>query len=276
MIGWVGLGVIGLPMAARLAEAGWIVWGYDTDPARCEAAAAVGIRCATGPAECAERSDRLVACVVRTAEQVHDALLGRAGALRQHPARRAMVMSSIGAIALRRLAADAAELGSGLIDAPIHGNRAAAEDGRLTMLVSGDPGVVEEARRPLSAFSRAVVDLGERPGAAQVVKMISQHQQIIGMLATLEGVGLADAHGIDVARVVGFLSETSPSWTTDNWDYVRDLWERRDPQSSLTLFSKDLAAAIADGAEAGRALPLATEALRVLQDRYEPPGRTTT
>lgn len=269
-IGWIGLGVIGLPMAARLVEGGWDVWGYDTDPARCAAASELGIAIAANPADGAGRSDRLVACVVRSADQVDEALFGPAGALREFPDRRAIVMSSVGVIAMNELAATAAELGSGILDGPILGNRAGAETGQLTMLLSGPEDVRADAKAPLSAFSRAVVDFGERLGAAQVVKMISQQQQIVGMVATLEALTLAEGYEVDTETVIDVLAQTSPTWTTDNWEYARDLWERRDPASSLGVFGKDLEAAIGDAAQVEIDLPLAAQALRALRARYGP------
>lgn len=275
-VGWVGLGVIGLPMAARLASAGYSVWGYDADTTRRRMAQQAGIRAASDAADCAAHADRLVFCCVRTAEQVDDVLFGATGALSTHPDRGALIMSSLGARAVEAFAAKAEQIGTVLLDAPIHGNRGSAEAGELTMLVSGPAELAFEAEDMLRTFSREVFNIGERPGAAQVVKMVSQHQQITGMIATLEGVALARGYDIDDRVVRDILDATSPSWTTDNWDYARDLWERRDPASSLTIFSKDLAAAIADGAQVNCELPLAAEALRLLRSRCDPKGRYPT
>jgi 3-hydroxyisobutyrate dehydrogenase-like beta-hydroxyacid dehydrogenase len=265
-VGWIGLGAIGLPMAARAVEAGWEVWGFDPDPERQAAAERAGIHAAAGPAEAGRRAAPLVVCVVRSAAGVEDALLGEGGALRAGPGRLGLVMSTVGAEAMEGLAARARDLGA-LLDAPILGNPAAAAAGRLTIVASGHGGDVEAARPLLEAFATSVVDLGERPGAAQAMKLVSQLLQIVGMVATFEGMALAEGRGVREEAVLAVLRATAPSWTVEHWDYARELWERRDPATSLGLFAKDLAAAVADGASAGVALPLTEEALALLRTR---------
>jgi 3-hydroxyisobutyrate dehydrogenase-like beta-hydroxyacid dehydrogenase len=259
-------------MAARLVSRGWRVIAHDVSAARLQEAQLTGVTPANDPAHCASESDGLVGVVVRTAEQVDEVLFGPRGVAAGRRGARALIMSTVGAAEVVRLAERAIHADLAILDAPIYGNGAAAEAGKLIMLVAGDRDVAAEAEAPFKALAQAIINLGDRVGAAQVVKMVSQLQQIVGMLATLEGVVLAEAHGLEEQAVVDVLDATSPTWTTDNWAYARELWQRRDAASSLSLFAKDLTAAIADGARVGQDLPIAAEALRLLRARYDPEG----
>ena len=206
--------------------------------------------------------------MVRSADQLDAVLFGPAGAL-TGPARCALVMSSIGGDAFEVLADRAAEGSGTLVDAPILGNAEGAEAGTLTIVASGSPDDVAAARAVFGAFASAVVDLGEGVGAGQVMKSVSQLLQIVGMLATIEALELADARGVAAESVLEVLRATAPSWAVERWDYVTELWARRDPGGSLGLFAKDLAAALADGDSAGVDLPVTRAAARVLGERIE-------
>ncbi len=267
-IGWVGLGAIGLPMATRAARHGFRVHAWDPAPERREAAAESGVELAASAADAGRRADRLVVCVVRSADQVADSLLGPGGALAA-PGRVGLVMSSIGAGAMRSLATRAAP-SSPLLDAPILGNPAAAESGRLTIPVSGPSHELEAARGLLRSLAESVIELGERPGIAQTVKAVSQQVQILGMVGTIEAMGLAAAEGVEEEAMLSILAASEPTWTTRNWDYARGLWRAGERGSSLGLFAKDLSAALSDAAESGVQMPLAESALAALEERLSP------
>lgn len=284
-VGWVGLGAIGLPMAARTAAAGHRVVAWDPVGERCDAAAAAGIEIAADPAAIAASAGELVVCVVRTAEQAEVSLLGAGGAPAASgtgeqgeasslgaggalaPGGTGLVMSSVGAEAMRGLRARAGERSLELLDAPILGNPEGAEAGTLVVPLAGTAVAKELARPVLDCFTAAVVDVGERLGAAQVVKDVSQQRQIIGMVATIEGIALAAGEGVDEELMLDVLGRTEPGWATGKWEYARGLWEAGDPASSLGLFAKDLAAALADAKAAGVEMPLTARAAELLEAR---------
>jgi len=267
VVAWLGLGAMGLPMAARLAAVGWDVWGVDLSASRRDTARKTGIRIAADPADAGRRTERFVVCIVRTAAQVEEALLGERGALRTTPGRCGIVMSSIGAEPVRDLAARARTLGCTLVDAPVLGNAEAAAAGALTIVTSGAAADIAAARPLLTALASSVVDLGRTPGTGQVMKIVSQMLQIVGMVATLEAMEMAVAQGVAEDVVLRVLGETAPSWAVERWDYVCDLWKRRDPATSLGIFAKDLAAALADATQVDVGLPLTEAALRILDAR---------
>jgi 3-hydroxyisobutyrate dehydrogenase-like beta-hydroxyacid dehydrogenase len=284
-VGWVGLGAIGLPMAARTAAAGHRVVAWDPVAERREAAAAAGVEIAADPAAIAARAGDLVVCVVRTAEQAEASLLGTGGAAAASgtgeqgearplgpggalaPGGTGLVMSSVGAEAMRALGARATARSLALLDAPILGNPEGAEAGTLVVPLAGAAAAKERARPVLDCFTAAVVDVGERLGAAQVVKDVSQQRQIIGMVATIEGIALAAGEGVDEELMLDVLRRTEPGWATGKWDYARGLWEAGNPASSLGLFAKDLAAALADARAAGVEMPLTVRAAELLDAR---------
>lgn len=266
-VGWVGMGAIGLPMAARVAAAGWRVFGYDPLPGQQDKARHANVDVVHSPAEAADRAEGLVVCVVRTLAQVEAALLGDGGVVRREAPPLAIVMSSVGAVGLAELAGRVRRAGGRVLDAPILGNPHSAEAGTLTVVVSGATEDVTAARPLLEHLSRSVVVLGEEVGTAQTVKMVSQLRQIVGMLATIEGVELAVRRGAAEREVLAVLAATEPSWATDNWDYARDLWERRDRSSSLGIFAKDLAAAVSDARASGLALRLTGAAHDLIEAR---------
>lgn len=265
-VGWVGLGKIGLPMAARAVAGGYTVHGWDPVAARREAAASRGVEIAADPRDAGRRAERFVVCVVRDAEQVGDSLLGRDGALAAG-GRVGLVMSSIGARALRDLARHVEAGRATLLDAPILGNPAGAEAGTLTIPISGPVAEREAARPLLATFAARVEELGERIGDAQIVKAASQQLQILGMVATIEAMEFAVGAGIDSGRLLDVLNADSPSWATENWDYAHGLWEAGDPATSLGLFAKDLRAALDDGASAGVEMPLTECGLELIVER---------
>ncbi len=267
--GWIGLGTLGLPMAVRAIERGWEVWGCDANPEREELARRAGVRIAAGAAAVAARADEVVACLVRDPGQVRDALLSDMGALRANPRLVGVVMSSTGTEAMTELAELAGRQGTTVIAAPVLGNPSLAATGDLTVLVSGNPAGRAGARPLLDSVARSVIDLGDEPGGAQAMKMVSQLLQIVGMVATFEGMELARGYQLTEEDVLGVVGATDPSWTTAHWSYASDLWRRRDPNTSLGLFAKDLGAADRDAAGAGLELPLLQAALKRVQAQLD-------
>lgn len=268
-IGWIGLGALGLASAARAVTSGWEVWGCDTNRAQTEAARAAGVKIADGPRAVAQRADELVVCCVRDASQVERVLLGADGALRADPRLVGVVMSSISVDDMTRLANRARADGMTMIAAPVLGNPTTAAAGDSLFVISGDSRARQRVHALLGDLGSSTIDLGDEPGSAQAMKLVSQLVQIVGMLATLEGVQLARAHGLSDEIVHRVLSATEPSWTTDNWSYATDLWRRRDPATSLGLFAKDLEGAVRDARTAGLDLTVLAAARQRLLEQLD-------
>lgn len=195
-VGWIGLGAMGRPMAARLLESGHGVTGYDVDPA---AVAVLGDRGkpAASPADAAAGAD-VLAVMVATGAQADEVLFGDRGAA---PALRTgavvLVMATIGPAAVQGIAVRLAEQGVQVVDAPVSGGVARATTGELLMMVSGPDEALATVRPLLDAMSAKAPVVGAAPGDGQKVKLVNQLLCGVHIAAAAEGLAYAEALGLD-------------------------------------------------------------------------------
>ena len=216
-VSFVGLGVMGYPMAGHLAAAGHRVRVYNRTKARADAwlGEHQGEAVAT-PRQAAEGADLIFMCVGND-DDVRQVALGPDGVL-AGAAKGAVVVDHTTASALlaEELADVAAQTGVGFLDAPVSGGQAGAENGQLTVMVGGDPAVFERARPVIDAYAKSVKLMGA-VGAGQLTKMVNQ-VCIAGVLQGLaEGIHFAETAGLDVDAVVDVISKgAAQSWQMDN------------------------------------------------------------
>ena len=195
-VGWIGLGAMGRPMAARLLEAGHEVTAYDIDPGAVET---LGARAkgAASAAEAATGAD-VLAVMVATPAQVEVVLFGDQGAA---PALGdgavVLVMATVGPTAVEGLAARLAEHGVHVVDAPVSGGVARATTGDLLMMVSGPDPALAMVRPLLEAVSSKAPVVGTAPGDGQKVKLVNQLLCGVHIAAAAEGLAYAEALGLD-------------------------------------------------------------------------------
>ncbi|MBK5248617.1 MAG: NAD(P)-dependent oxidoreductase [Actinomycetales bacterium] len=195
-VGWIGLGAMGLPMAAQLLEAGHQVTAYDIDP---DAVGTLGgrARSASSATEAAAGAD-VLAVMVATPAQVEDVLFGdqgAAGALGKGAV--VLVMATVGPVAVAALAARLAEQGVDVVDAPVSGGVARATTGDLLMMVSGPEPALTTVRPLLDAMSSMAPVVGAAPGDGQKVKLVNQLLCGVHIAAAAEGLAYAEALGLD-------------------------------------------------------------------------------
>ena len=216
-VSFVGLGVMGYPMAGHLAAAGHRVRVYNRTQARADAwlGEHQGEAVAT-PRQAAEGADLIFMCVGND-DDVRQVALGPDGVL-AGAAKGAVVVDHTTASALlaEELAGVAAQTGVGFLDAPVSGGQAGAENGQLTVMVGGDPAVFERARPVIDAYAKSVKLMGA-VGSGQLTKMVNQ-VCIAGVLQGLaEGIHFAEKAGLDVDAVVDVISKgAAQSWQMDN------------------------------------------------------------
>ena len=216
-VSFVGLGVMGYPMAGHLAAAGHRVRVYNRTKARVDAwlGEHEGEAVAT-PRQAAEGADLVFMCVGND-DDVRQVALGQDGVL-AGAAKGAVFVDHTTASALlaEELADVAAQTGVGFLDAPVSGGQAGAENGQLTVMVGGDPAVFERARPVIDAYAKSVKLMGA-VGAGQLTKMVNQ-VCIAGVLQGLaEGIHFAEKAGLDVDAVVDVISKgAAQSWQMDN------------------------------------------------------------
>lgn len=200
-IGYVGIGLMGLPMARRLLQRGYTVTVCDIDAARTDEARKAGATVAATPAEAARGAD-LVLLNLPTTEAVGQAVFGEGGvASAIRPPQLLVDFSTVKVDKGRAFAASLREkTGCGWIDAPVSGGPPACAAGTLTVMAGGEPGEIDRVRGLMADIAGQFTPMGPS-GAGSAAKMINQ--LIVGCTHAVlaEAVVLAEAAGIDAARI---------------------------------------------------------------------------
>ena len=256
-IAFLGLGVMGGPMARYLAEAGHTVTVYNRTASRAQDwVAANGGRMATTPAQAAAGQDVVLACLGND-EDLGSVMLGDNGALAAMQ-RGALFVdhTTVSPAIARRIAEDAAPRGIGSVDAPVSGGQAGAENGKLSIMCGGSADAFAAAEPVMQAYAARIVHIGDA-GAGQACKAVNQ-VCIAGVLAGLsEGVRLAQGSGLDMDRVLEAISGgAAQSWQMENRWQTMDAGEF-DFGFAIDWMRKDLAIALGAAKEAGLSLPVA-------------------
>ena len=213
-LAFVGLGVMGFPMAGHLARAGHEVAVFNRSPAKANAWAKTHPgRAERTIAQAATGAEALILCVGKdddVRQVVGEALEALA------PGAVIIDHTTTSAVVAREMAARAAETGRRFIDAPVSGGQAGAEAGKLTIMCGGDPDAFARARGVMEAYAQAIRLMGP-PGSGQLTKMVNQIC-IAGVVQGLaEGLHFARRAGLDPADVLAAISKgAAQSWQMDN------------------------------------------------------------
>ncbi|WP_413317558.1 NAD(P)-dependent oxidoreductase [Agrococcus sp. 1P02AA] len=201
----VGLGAMGLPMAARLAQR-FAVRGFDIAEQRLALAAEHGVAPAASAAEAVSGAEAVIVAV-RTGEQLRELLFGDAG-LARHLEQGAVVIltSTVGTDGIAELAARLAESGASLVDAPLSGGPVRAGEGDLLIVVGAAPAALAVARPVLEQLASTLTVVGDEPGDGQALKTVNQLLCGVHIAAAAEALALADALGLDRERTLEALS----------------------------------------------------------------------
>jgi 3-hydroxyisobutyrate dehydrogenase-like beta-hydroxyacid dehydrogenase len=216
-VSFVGLGVMGYPMAGHLARSGYEVTVYNRTAAKAESWCAEyrGHRAAS-PAEAAKDAE-ITFCCVGNDDDVRDVILGEHGILRGAASGAVIVdHTTASAVVARDVAAAARDGGVDFLDAPLSGGQAGAENGQLTIMVGGDKTVFERVLPVMRSYSKACARIGP-VGSGQLAKMVNQIC-IAGVVQGLsEGLHFAKRAGLDVEAVIGAISKgAAQSWQMEN------------------------------------------------------------
>lgn len=216
-VAFLGLGVMGFPMAGHLAKAGHTVTVYNRSAEKAKAwVAEFGGASAATPAEAAKNAD-VVFCCVGNDDDLRSVVLGPQGAFAGMAKGSLFVdHTTASAEVARELAGQAKGLGLSFIDAPVSGGQAGAVNGLLTVMVGGSQSDFDRARPVAMAFSRAFTRIGEA-GAGQLAKMVNQIC-IAGLVQGLsEGVAFGMKAGLDMKLVLEVIGKgAAQSWQMDN------------------------------------------------------------
>ena len=255
-VAFIGLGVMGLPMAGHLAKAGHHVTVYNRTEAKALAwAAEFGGQHAATPQKAVEQAD-IVFCCVGNDNDLRSVVLGDTGAFAGMKPNSVFVdHTTASADIAKELAAIAHEKGLAFIDAPVSGGQAGAVNGLLTVMCGGDAQTFERIKPVAMHFSRAVTLVGES-GAGQLAKMVNQIC-IAGLVQALsEGIAFGQAAGLDMKLVLDVISKgAAQSWQMENrGDTMVD--NKFDFGFAVDWMRKDLGLAINEANRNGARLPV--------------------
>jgi L-threonate 2-dehydrogenase len=250
-IGIVGVGNMGGGMAARLLACGWPVRACDLVTAKVDALVAQGATPAATPADAARAADALIVCVVNAA-QAHDVLFGERGAAATLRAGAAVLLCpTIAPQEVEALAARLFEQGLATVDAPMSGGPARARDGTMSLMVACEDAVFLAQRPLLDALSQKVFRVGTRPGDGARTKLVNNLLAAINLAGAAEALALAERLGLDGARTLEVIEQSSgQSWIASD-RMRRALAGDYAPRAHVSLLHKDTRLALAAAASAG-------------------------
>jgi len=257
-VAFLGLGVMGYPMAGHLKnKGGHDVTVYNRTAAKAEKwVKQYGGKSAPTPKAAAQGQDFVMACVGND-NDLRQITLGPDGAFQAMGKGTIFVdHTTASAEIARELHAAAKKAGFEFVDAPVSGGQAGAENGALTVMCGGEAGPFGKAEKVIAAYARACNLIGD-PGAGQLTKMVNQIC-IAGLVQGLsEGIHFAKKAGLDVEQVTGVISKgAAQSWQMDNRYKTMNAGEF-DHGFAVDWMRKDLAIAIEEARRNGARLPVA-------------------
>ena len=255
-VAFIGLGVMGYPMAGHVLRAGLEICVFNRNAARAEQwCAEYGGNMAPTPAEAARNADVVLVCVGND-DDVRAVVLGQNGALAaMKPGAILVDHTTASAELARELAGVAQQQGKQFLDAPVSGGQAGAENGALTVMTGGDQSAYDLAKSVIDCYSRFSKLLGPA-GHGQLAKMVNQIC-IAGVVQGLaEGLNFAMKVGLEGEALIETISKgAAGSWQMEN-RYQTMLQDQYEFGFAVDWMRKDLGIALAEAAKNGAELPV--------------------
>ena len=252
-IGFIGLGIMGKPMAGKLIEGGHTLYLHTRRSVPGKLTAAGGIACAT-PKEVAQKADIIITMVPDTPD-VEIVLFGKGGAADGMSAGKIIIdMSSISPIATRDFAERVHKLGADYVDAPVSGGEVGAKNAALTIMVGATDATFEKVK-PLFELMGKNITLVGGIGAGQVCKVANQIVVALNIEAVGEALLLASKAGVDPAKVRRALMGGFASSKILEVHGERMIKRTFDPGFRIELHQKDLNLALSTARTLGMSLP---------------------
>ncbi|MFB2532897.1 NAD(P)-dependent oxidoreductase [Paracoccus sp. p4-l81] len=255
-VAFLGLGVMGFPMAGHLAAAGHQVTVYNRTPGKADRwLLSHAGQAAPTPRAAAEGADVVMACVGND-DDLRAVCIGADGAFAGMGMGAVFVdHTTVSAQVTRELAAVAADLELGYVDAPVSGGQTGAEGGVLSVMCGGSDADYAKAEPVIAAYARICRRMGD-VGAGQLAKMVNQIC-IAGLVQGLsEGLAFAEKAGLDVAQLVEVISQgAAGSWQMAN-RHATMAEDRFDFGFAVDWMRKDLGIVLATGDQIGASLPV--------------------
>lgn len=263
-IGFIGLGIMGKPMAKNLLKAGYPLVVYDINPIPVKELAAAGVEAASSAKEVAQKTD-VVITMLPNSPHVKAAVMGPNGVLEgTKPGMIIVDMSSIAPLAAKEVAAKAAEKGVEMLDAPVSGGEPKAIDGTLSIMVGGKKGIFEKCQGFLSKMGTSVVLCGDI-GAGNTTKLANQIIVALNIAAMSEALVLGAKAGVNPETILTAIRGGLAGSTVLEAKGPMVLSGNFKPGFRIELHIKDIANAIDTAHEVGVPLPLTSQVMEIMQ-----------
>jgi 3-hydroxyisobutyrate dehydrogenase len=275
-LGFIGLGVMGLPMARHLAAAGYPLTAYDTDPKALDRLdrSSTGVVMASSPKEVAAASD-IVVTMLPSGREVESVVFGPQGLAEAfRPGSLLLDTSSSDPSGTKTTAKRLKDIGVDMVDAPVSGAEIGALNAELVFMVGGEEAGVERVRPLFEILGDRVFHLGPI-GSGHAMKSINNMITAATFLATAEGLVIGARYGLEPAAMTGVLnSSTGMSWVSRTHIVQRILSRKFDDPFKFDLMVKDIDIALRLASELGLSMDLsqANQELWRRTQREIPPG----
>jgi 2-hydroxy-3-oxopropionate reductase len=254
-VGFIGLGIMGGPMAANLVKAGFDVVGYDYSPARMDELVKQGGQAGSGVAEVVQKAD-IVITMVPDSPDVEAVALGDEGILaNSRPGQLYIDMSSISPKTAQNVAEAAKAQGVRVLDAPVSGGEPGAIEGTLSIMVGGDAADFEAAKPVLEAVGSTIVHVGPH-GSGQTVKAANQLIVAGTIELVAEAIVFLEAYGVDTEAAVKVLAGGLAGNRILDRKATSMLARKFQPGFRIDLHHKDMGIVTSAAREAGVVIPL--------------------
>lgn len=235
-----GLGAMGSSMAKHILKGGFSLYGFDRNSERVDALLGEGMKTAPSLAAIAPEIDILIIMVVE-ADQTDDVLFGGENAAAKMKKGSLVVSTStIPPLYVKDLEKRLAEMGLGLLDSPVSGGHLGAQNGTLTLMLSGKKETLAKAQPVLDCFSKKLYYVGEECGMGSTLKVVHQHLASSHIALTVEALGLCKKAGLDPQYFLDVVKNSAG--TSKIFESFAPLLIAKDytPHSSVNVTEKDL------------------------------------
>ncbi len=262
-IAFIGLGIMGQPMAVHLQNAGFDVCGMNLSPERTQPLVEAGGRAATSIAEAVKGAD-VVAVMVPDSPDVEQVLAGEGGVFDNAPSGALVIdFSSIRPDVTATLAEQAREKGFRMLDAPVSGGEAGAKNAALSIMVGGEAGDFAEAESIFDAVGKTIVHVGPS-GSGQTVKAANQLIVAVNIEVVAEALVFLEAYGVDTEAALEVLGGGLAGSKVLEQKKQNMLGRTFDPGFRIDLHHKDMGIVTSAAREAGVVIPLGAVAAQLM------------
>jgi len=263
-IGFIGLGIMGKPMAKNLLKAGYPVVAYDIVPEAVKELTGAGAEKGESSADVASKTDVIIT-MLPNSPHVKEAVLGKNGVLEgAKPGTILVDMSSIAPLASKEISEKAAEKGVIMLDAPVSGGEPKAIDGTLSIMVGGPEDAFKKVEDILRKMGSSVVRVGDI-GSGNMTKLANQIIVALNIAAMSEAMVLATKSGVDPEKVYQAIRGGLAGSTVLDAKVPLALQRNFKPGFRIELHIKDLMNALETGHEVGVPLPLTSQVMEIMQ-----------